>query len=355
MSVVALQPPPAAPHPAVEPKSCLDSLLSRHLASTPRLYPPLSRNESPLGHPLYVSNTPDPPSNSIFGTSTPTSATVPSSDLSNTPASATSTGTPNSTPNGSEGTPPTRTPTRTSLATPIHTLLSTVISNAPIGGQTDGLTATPTASPAPPSDGPGLSPAVIATIVVSTVTVIGVPLWLIRCYRWRKSRATSPVEGNAPPKRNESVVMGYTELLGSTQMRHEMLSHTPPNAPLPLYINTIAEIDSDPLRKTPEVSPEDVSPEDAISQAMSFSTTTAVSRPEPPQAADEEEAHTEAAEDSSGAAADAEAELEMLRNRQKELERKRQYLQKIQEIDEEEARLQERIDELQQQYQPPEK
>lgn len=137
-----------------------------------------------------------------------------------------------------------------------------------------------------------------------------------------------------------------------------MLSHTPPNAPLPLYINTIAEIDSNPLRKTPEVSPEDVSPEDNSSQAMSFSTTTAVSRPEPPQAADEEEAqeetHTEAPEDSSGAS-DTEAELDMLRKRQKELERKRHYLQQIQEIDEEEARLQERIDELQRQSQSHEK
>lgn len=116
-----------------------------------------------------------------------------------------------------------------------------------------------------------------------------------------------------------------------------MLSHTPPNASLPLYINTIAEIDSNPLRKTPEVSPEDVWPEDAISQAMSFSTTTAISRPEPPQAADEEaqeETNIEAPEDSSGATSDTESELDMLWKRQKELERKRHYLQQIQEIDE---------------------
>lgn len=131
---------------------------------------------------------------------------------------STSTDTPNSTPNDSEGTPSTRTPTHTSLTTPILTPVSTVTSNAPIGGQTDSLTATPTASPAPSSDGPGLSPGVIATIVVSTVTVIGAPLWLIRCYRHRRPRATSSVEENASPKpaekRNESVVMGYTELLG---------------------------------------------------------------------------------------------------------------------------------------------
>ncbi|KJK80928.1 hypothetical protein H634G_03461 [Metarhizium anisopliae BRIP 53293] len=275
---------------------------------------------------------------------------------------STSTDTPNSTPNDSEGTPSTRTPTHTSLTTPILTPVSTVTSNAPIGGQTDSLTATPTASPAPSSDGPGLSPGVIATIVVSTVTVIGAPLWLIRCYRHRRPRATSSVEENASPKpaekRNESVVMGYTELLGSTQMRHEMLSHTPPNASLTLCINTIAEIDSNPLRKTPEVSPEDVSPEDAISQAMSFSTTTAISRPEPPQATDEEaqgETNIEAPEDSSGATSDTESELDMLWKRQKELERKRHYLQQIQEIDEEEARLQGRIDELQRQSQSHEK
>ncbi|KID96792.1 hypothetical protein MAJ_07305, partial [Metarhizium majus ARSEF 297] len=302
------------------------------------------------------------PTIGIFSSSSPPGNPVSSSDPINAPASTTSTDTPNSTPNDSEGTLQTSTPTPSSLTTTIRTLVSTVTSNAPIGGQTNGLMATPTTSPAPPSDGPGLSPAVIATIVVSTVTVIGVPLWLIRCYRCRKPRATSPVEGNASPKpsekHNESVVMGYTELLGSTHMRHEMLSHTPPNAPLPLYINTIAEIDSNPLRKTPEVSPEDVSPEDNSSQAMSFSTTTAVSRPEPPQAADEEEAqeetHTEAPEDSSGAS-DTEAELDMLRKRQKELERKRHYLQQIQEIDEEEARLQERIDELQRQSQSHEK
>lgn len=162
------------------------------------------------------------PTIGIFSSSSPPGSPVSSSDPSIPPASTTSTGTPNSTPNDSEGTLQTITPTPSSLTTPIRTLVSTVTSNAPIGGQTNGLTATPTVSPAPSSDGPGLSPGVIATIVVSTVTVIGAPLWLIRCYRRRKPRATSSVEENASPKpsekHNESVVMGYTELLGMSTL-----------------------------------------------------------------------------------------------------------------------------------------
>ncbi|KHO01994.1 uncharacterized protein MAM_00995 [Metarhizium album ARSEF 1941] len=336
----------------------------------PRYIPTFGREPPSQSPSSPASSTPIDPGTSLLSnvvTMAPTSTVLTTTDFNNTPTS-----TPNTTPTVSgtsppAGAPPAGAPIRPGTSrssrssTSIHGLVGTVSTNTPIGGLvTDGPKPTPTGTPAPASDGPGISPAVVATIVVATVTVVGVPLWLIRCYRWREQKTKSNAEETAASvaagKHVDSVVAGYSELFGSTEMRHEMSPDTQPNVPLPLYVNTIAEIDSNPLRKTAGVSSEELSPDDANSRTVSFSATTAVSRSEMQQAADEDEdeATMQTPEDAPKARIDAESELDMLRKRQKELEKKRHYLRQIQGIEEEEARLQQRIDELKRQSPPPE-
>ncbi|TWU78704.1 hypothetical protein ED733_006161 [Metarhizium rileyi] len=127
-----------------------------------------------------------------------------------------------------------------------------------------------------------------------------------------------------------------------------MLPNTPTNPPSTLVLGTIAEIDSEPLRKTPEISQED-----DVNQTASLSATTATFTPEPHPEADDNETAASTAEAVPRVETDAKAELDLLQKRREELSRRRQYLQQMQEIDEEDALLEQRIAQLEGKSHPP--
>ncbi|EFY93572.1 hypothetical protein J3459_008552 [Metarhizium acridum] len=232
--------------------------------------------------------------------------------------------------------------TQTSQPVPSSSSTSTPTS-APASTPTESSTAISTAS-----GNSGLSTGLVLAITSAVVAALGSLMGAFWCYRRRhRPGASSDQVRNGPleeEKDGHPIRSGHNELLGSTEMAHEMDLYVP-RQPAPAGLSRkVYEIDSTPLRM--------VRGSSAPEGGQTLPNAAPPGSPRGPPRADRMKCQTlDDMQTTTAANGDQDTpRLEALQKRRVILAEERQYLQRVHEIECEDKRLEQQISDLTQQH-----